>query len=107
MPKPGAMIGAIVWIGLLVSAASLVASSRTRPLKPRRPETGSCAPTAAASRWDRLSRRARVFSLSARVFLSYKWTRREERRLRRELGLPDPDDDAGSADHSSVKHTIN
>ena len=100
-PPPAPMLALVLFLALAAGAAGLVASARPakggpptpprpHPQQPQPPPPGTDPAAAAAEPTvvARLARRARVFSLAARVFLSYKRTERAERRMRRELGLP-------------------
>mmetsp|Transcript_12364 Transcript_12364/g.35357 ORF Transcript_12364/g.35357 Transcript_12364/m.35357 type:complete len:960 (+) Transcript_12364:93-2972(+) len=111
---PSAIIIGVVSFALVVAGASaLVASSRPAnkneaaspassatsdhyASQPNAASAGSHAlsiPVAEPSALAKLTRRARVFTLAGKVFLSYKSTERKEKRLRKDLGLSTDDGD--------------
>ena len=87
---PSAIIIGIVSFALVVAGASALVGASSRPV-PARPAKNE-APVAEPSALAKLTRRARVFTLAGKVFLSYKSTERKEKRLRKDLGLSTDDD---------------
>lgn len=111
---PSAVVLGVVSFALVVgSAGALVASSRPTTKhevadasKSNTAAAGSAhvvvasIPAAEPSALTKLTRRAKVFTLAGKVFLSYKSTERKEKRLRKDLGLSTNDED--DADHPDI-----
>lgn len=109
---PSAVVIGIVSFALVAASASaLVASSRPTTKhevadasKSNTAVAGSAhvasIPAAEPSALTKLTRRAKVFTLAGKVFLSYKSTERKEKRLRKGLGLSTNDED--DADHPDI-----
>ena len=110
---PSAVVIGIVSFALVVASASaLVASSRpttkhevadaskSNTAPARSTHNVVSIPAAEPSVLTKLTRRAKVFTLAGKVFLSYKSTERKEKRLRRDLGLSSNDED--DVDHPDI-----